>query len=77
MNMFFYYTKRIANETIQKIREYSDGSMKTAKLSTLVKMEIKPEDYMTRLMLDYMDQIQDDFILHIDGVSNSEEENWI
>ena len=51
--------------------------MKTAKLSTLVKMEIKPEDYMTRLMLDYMDQIQDDFILKIDGISNSEEENWV
>lgn len=76
-NMLFDYTQRIANETIQKIREYSDGSMKTAKLSTLVKMEIKPEDYMTRLMLDYMDQIQDDFILKIDGISNSEEENWL
>ena len=76
-NMLFDYTQRIANETIQKIREFSDGSMKTAKLSTLVKMEIKPEDYMTRLMLDYMDQIQDDFILKIDGISNSEEENWV
>ena len=76
-NMLFDYTQRIANETIQQIREYSNGSMKTAKLSTLVKSEIKPEDYMTRLMLDYMDQIQDDFILKIDGISNSEEENWV
>ena len=51
------------------IREYSEGAMRTARMTGISKMEVKPEDYMSRLMLDFMREIEDEFVIHIDGIN--------
>lgn len=66
--MLLSFIQHLATETLQKIREYSDGALRTARMTGISKMEVKPEDYMSRLMLDYMKQIESDFRIHIEGI---------
>lgn len=70
-NLLFDYTQHIAHEVIQNIRDYSDVATNTSKLSTIVKLDTQPADYMMRLMRDYMRDNEEMFWLKIDGISNS------
>lgn len=67
--ILYSHIQHLTNEVIQMIREYSEGAMRTARMTGISKMEVKPEDYMSRLMLDFMREIEDEFVIHIDGIN--------
>lgn len=67
--ILYSHIQHLTNDVIQMIREYSEGAMRTARMTGISKMEVKPEDYMSRLMLDFMREIEDEFVIHIEGIN--------
>ena len=57
----YQYTEYIMRDKLQHLREYGEGALKTSNLTSIVKLEVRPEDYMSRLMHKYMDDNQADF----------------
>ena len=60
MEILFKYTEHMVHDVIPEVRAYSEGAVKTAGLSQLAKLETPPESFMSVLMSQYMNQVEDE-----------------
>ncbi len=60
MEILFKYTEHMVHDVIPEVRAYSEGAVKTAGLSQLAKLETPPESFMSVLMSQYMNKVEDE-----------------
>ena len=63
LEILFAHTEHMVHEVLPKIRQYSEDALKTSNLTQLGKMNTKPEDYMSGLMSEYMEKVENENLI--------------
>lgn len=63
LEILFAHTEHMVHEVLPKIRQYSEDALKTSNLTQLGKMNTKPEDYMSGLMSEYMERVENENLI--------------